>query len=454
MPVYSGGYGSCFGACDSTQGCEGFTFVGTQSGNCYLKSKPGIFSSTGSNFVSAFKLDVLNYSSTSRSGLPSMSSSSGSLSSSMSTVSSLSLPPILSSASSGTTAMSVSSGLTSSSTSSSSSSVSYAPLSPCPTSSSYYCMEANQQITCASKENNYAIQCGIVYEGDEIDTSDINEVSPSSTSAVFSPLSAVMIQVQSRTTTSAPTPSSTESDESDESDESGTDEMSGPGSDVMIGGDDTNEATQNETSEMDGMSMLAKRAVVPDVESCRNLCDRTAGCKAFNFVGTNCALFSSVTGYSYAPGAVSGTTYSQGEAPPTPIDTSPVCPSSAGKTFTDGMNVTYDIVCYTQYEKTYIPVAPINSNNLANCLPTCDRNEMCAGVAYDTAGRQFRLLSAFDGSQRGNNNYIAAIRVGGPPAYSASPSSSMAPTTVTTTLLPPTTICKLFFRASFSQYIS
>jgi hypothetical protein len=196
-------------------------------------------------------------------------------------------------------------------------------------------------------------------------------------------------------------------------------------------------------SEMDGMSMLAKRATVPDVQSCRNLCDRTQGCKAFNFVGNNCTLLSSVTGYSYAPGAVAGIVYGQGEAPPTPIDTSPVCPGSAGKTYTDGQNVTYNIVCYTQYESTYIPIAPVISSNLANCLPDCDRNEMCAGVVYDRTSRQCRLLSAFDGRQIGNNNYIAAIRVGGPPAYSASASSSVPPTTVTTTLSPPTTICEL-----------
>jgi hypothetical protein len=76
VPVYSGGYGSCFGACDSTQGCGGFTFVGEQSGNCYLKSRPGTLSSTGINFVSAFRIDVLGYSSTSRRGYTSTSSSS------------------------------------------------------------------------------------------------------------------------------------------------------------------------------------------------------------------------------------------------------------------------------------------------------------------------------------------------------------------------------------------
>ena len=301
-------------------------------------------------------------------------------------------------------------------------------------------MEENQQTTCASNGVNYAIQCDILYEGVEIDTSDINEVSPSSTTGVPSP-SAAMIEVLPRTSNSAFAPSATEIYEADES---GTDGMSGPGLSIPIESDDI-EDDEDDMSDMEGMDMLRKRAIVPDVESCRNLCDRTSGCRAFNFVGNNCTLFSSVTGYSYAPGAVGGAVYDQGEAPPTPIDTSPVCPASAGKTFTDDMDVTYDIVCYTQYEGSYISgIAPFSSNNLASCLPTCDRNVQCAGVVYDTSTRQCRLLSALDGLQRGNNNFIAAIRVGGPPAYSGGASSSTAPATVTTTLdQPPTTLCKL-----------
>jgi hypothetical protein len=311
-------------------------------------------------------------------------------------------------------------------------------------------MEENQQTTCASNGNNYAIQCGIVYEGDEIDTSDINEVSPSFTStAAVSSASDFIIELSSRTRIPVATTSPAGSDESDESETGG---LSGPGPAEPIAVDDT--ADEDDMSGMEGMSMLVKRAVVPDVQSCRALCDRTSGCKAFNFVGTDCTLFSSVTGFSYAPGAVAGTVYGQDEAPPTPIDASPVCPGSAGKTFTDGMNVTYDIVCYTQYESTFIPIAPISSNNLANCLPDCDGNALCAGVVYDTTGRQCRLLSAFDGTQRGDNNYIAAIRVGGPPAYSASASSSVPPTTVTTTIGPPTNICKLVFMCLFWQGVS
>ena len=262
-------------------------------------------------------------------------------------------------------------------------------------------MEADQQTTCSSGNNNYAIQCGILYEGTEIDTSYINEVSPAS-------------------------------DASNVDDESGTSAMSKS--------EDTSAANASPDGNMAMITKISKRATLPDVASCRALCDRTTGCKAFNFVGTDCTLFSSVTGYSYAPGALGGTVYAEGAAPPTPVDTSPSCPASAGKSFTDSMSMTYDIVCYTQYVSGYTSDAPFASDNLANCLPTYSRNAQCAGVAFDTTTRLCQLLVAVSGAQTANNNLIVALRVGGPPAYQTS--NSVPPTTVTTTLLPTSTLCK------------
>jgi hypothetical protein len=292
-----------------------------------------------------------------------------------------------------------SSAVSSSKSSSRSSSVSYAPPPACPTSSSYYCMESNQQTTCSSGNNNYAIQCGILYEGTEIDTSNINEVSSTSNTTA------------------------------------GNDDTATSG---MSGTDDTSAA--GATSDMD-MSRLAKRAILPDAASCRSLCDRTAGCKAFNFVGNDCTLFSTVTGYSYAPGAIGGTVYTQGGAPPTPVDTSPSCPASAGKTFTDSMSTMYQIVCYTQYASGYTSDAPFPADNLANCLPTCTKSAACAGAVFDTRTRLCQLLAAVNGSQTpNNNNLIAALRVGGPPAYESP--TSVPPITVTTTLLPTSTLCE------------
>ena len=414
VQVYSGGFGTCFGACDSTQGCAGFTYVGNDVGNCYLKNTPGtLYPANNDNYITSFKLSALGYSSTSQvpssrasnSLVPGMSVSSGSSSASASgssgasSMGSMSLSPRAT-----TSSTASSSGMGSSVSSSRSSIVSYAPPPPCPTSSSYYCMEESQQTTCSSGSNNYAIQCGILYQGTEIDTSDINEVPPSID----------------------------DTSDADADDESGTSAMSGS--------DDTSAANASSDMNMAMITKISKRATLPDVASCRALCDRTTGCKAFNFVGTDCTLFSSVTGYSYAPGALGGTVYAQDAAPPTPVDTSPSCPASAGKTFTDSTSMTYNIVCYTQYASGYTSDAPFASDNLANCLPTCSRNAQCAGVAFDTTTRLCQLLAPINGAQTNNNNMIVALRVGGPPAHESP--SSVPPTTVTTTLLPTSTLCE------------
>jgi hypothetical protein len=389
---------SSAGSASSVMASPSFTSsIGLGSGSSITSSLPAKTSTgSGSSTISL----TTSSQRTSKSVSAAASGSSGSLSGSSSQSSSALIPTSMSMSPRATSSSTPSSSGVSSSTSSSrSSSVSYAPPPACPTSSSYYCMESNQQTTCSSGNNNYAIQCGILYEGTEIDTSNINEVSSTSNTT-------------------------------DEDDDTATSGMSGT--------NDTSAA--GATSDM-AMSRLAKRAALPDAASCRNLCDRTSGCKAFNFVANDCTLFSKVSGYSYAPGAIGGTVYKQGGAPPTPVDTSPSCPASAGKSFTDSMSTMYEIVCYTQYAIGYTSDTPFPADNLANCLPTCTKNAACAGVVFDAGARLCQLLAATTGSQTpNNNNLIAALRVGGPPGYTSP--TSVPPTTVTTTLLPTSTLCE------------
>lgn len=47
---------------------------------------------------------------------------------------------------------------------------------------------------------------------------------------------------------------------------------------------------------------ISKRATTNDVNECLTLCDTTPGCKAVNYVGTDCSLFTSVTGTTEVPG--------------------------------------------------------------------------------------------------------------------------------------------------------
>ncbi|KAG9941557.1 subtilisin-like protein, partial [Aureobasidium melanogenum] len=58
--VSSGGFGKCFPACDNLAACAGFTFVGSDSGVCYLKSNlpvNGYSSTAGSNYVTVALLN-------------------------------------------------------------------------------------------------------------------------------------------------------------------------------------------------------------------------------------------------------------------------------------------------------------------------------------------------------------------------------------------------------------
>jgi hypothetical protein len=58
--VTTGGFGKCFPACDNFAACAGFTFVGIDSGTCYLKSNlpaDGYSSTAGSNYVTVALLN-------------------------------------------------------------------------------------------------------------------------------------------------------------------------------------------------------------------------------------------------------------------------------------------------------------------------------------------------------------------------------------------------------------
>ncbi|KAH0361609.1 hypothetical protein KCU65_g8625, partial [Aureobasidium melanogenum] len=58
--VSTGGFGKCFPACDNLAACAGFTFVGSDSGICYLKAnlpEDGYSSTAGSNYVTVALLN-------------------------------------------------------------------------------------------------------------------------------------------------------------------------------------------------------------------------------------------------------------------------------------------------------------------------------------------------------------------------------------------------------------
>lgn len=68
-----------------------------------------------------------------------------------------------------------------------------------------------------------------------------------------------------------------------------------------------------DTSNIDGSRKRApaevpqpERATEPNYQACLNLCDTYAACVGVNYIGTNCTLFSQITGTVPAAGAIAG----------------------------------------------------------------------------------------------------------------------------------------------------
>ena len=181
-------------------------------------------------------------------------------------------------------------------------------------------------------------------------------------------------------------------------------------------------SSKREAVEQDGM--LTERATEPNPAACQTLCDHTTGCVAFNYIQPNCTLLSSVSGHTYQPGAVGGSQVAPGAPAPSAIPASPACPGSAGKTYTDGSGTSYNIVCYTDYSGNSLG-QPFAASVFGNCFSTCDTTSGCTGVVYNTYTALCTLKSAFSGVQTGNTSLIAAVRIGGPPAYAVYSSSTL-----------------------------
>lgn len=207
---------------------------------------------------------------------------------------------------------------------------------------------------------------------------------------------------------------------------------------------DDNGATYNVTcgAEFEGSATgdpttkKVKRTTEPTFQACQNLCDATADCVAFNYMGTNCTMLSSVTGSISVPGAVAATQLSPPTTSSAPASTDPVCPGSANTMYTDSSNTTYGVGCYTDYAGNTIG-SPIDAASFAACLPFCDSMVGCVGVVFNTAYSLCYLKSSFGGIQTSDTSAIYGMRNRAAPGGSISPSIVMVTPTSTTTL------CKL-----------
>lgn len=199
-----------------------------------------------------------------------------------------------------------------------------------------------------------------------------------------------------------------------------------------IDGTTGTESSSYEEQPVSGVGIM-KRAIEPNFASCQALCDRTAGCIALNYVGTNCELLSAVTGTSNVQGAVGASVSASGPSPGgDPISTAPpTCPESAGSSYTDLAAVSYGIGCHRSYAGSDIG-SPVTASTFIECLPYCDSLSGCVGVQFDTTSNLCYLKSSFGGVESSNPNIIFGLKNRAAPGYGV-PAQTVTPS-ITSTL--------------------
>lgn len=170
------GFTYCFGACDASRGCVGFTYL---DGYCYLKSSVGQYYAAPSSVIACFLVSAggspaggsssLGYDSSSL--ISASSSLAGGSSSASEGSSSLGIsPPSASPLSESSTVL----GYTSVSASSAASATAVAP--PCPQSTDLICEIPTSETTCSSNMGaTYQVTCGTEYVGKVIDTTGVTK---------------------------------------------------------------------------------------------------------------------------------------------------------------------------------------------------------------------------------------------------------------------------------------
>ena len=427
MHSNSGGFGACFAYCDASASCQGFTFVGSEDGDCYLKSAVGTYIDVGDNYVSCFKVGSGSTSSSkssfSSSSPPLIMSTSSGISSSKasSTSASSSGPSSVSAMSSNSASSSSTSATIMSSTTSTSQTSTAGSASPLSSSSLPMTDVPSPYPTSMSSTQSPSLSQGLVNSTTAMFPNATMSTTSTSTSALSS-TSAVAPACSSSTVICA----TTEQQQHTCSDANGA--VYGVTCGVQYTGTIVNPPPLP-PSEKD-------KRQVPEatLQGCQQLCDNSyPQCVAINYLGTTCTMFSSVNGTTQVPGGVAASQVSPPPAPGTPAPP-PVCPQAAGMSYTDSNNVMYGLGCYTNFAGNDIGT-PISEPNFSQCLSYCDTMSGCYGVQYNYYYLLCYLKSSLTGQQTSNTSIIYARKGGAPPSGTSSVSTTPSVTT---------TLCKLF----------
>nr|OQO24913.1 hypothetical protein B0A51_11079 [Rachicladosporium sp. CCFEE 5018] len=167
---------------------------------------------------------------------------------------------------------------------------------------------------------------------------------------------------------------------------------------------------------------VTKRASTTTVDACLTLCDQTADCKGANYVGTECTLFSEITGTTVVttgPPAVAAS------RPPdvSTVYTAPPTSTPAVST-TPGQPPAYDVTTSSSATSTSISSGPGSTSVMTTAPMTTTKTSTSSLVASPPA---------YDGSSTPTSSTVAgplppsSTSTGGPQSYGGSGSVSSTP---------------------------
>ncbi|KAI6792338.1 glycoside hydrolase family 16 protein [Hortaea werneckii] len=178
---------------------------------------------------------------------------------------------------------------------------------------------------------------------------------------------------------------------------------------------------------------IRRQSEEPSFQDCANLCDTTAGCVAFNYIDTQCTMFSEVTGTYYAPSAVGATQITSPTdpdvgLPPAYTNTNVASQSSSSQSF---LTSSPSIESLSQ--------SSVSAPGSTTVLPTTTSTPSVSASGSSTlttigSSSVYAASSSTDAfsSSRGS---VVTIMTSGSPTGTCKPTPGVGTTTLTTTTI-------------------
>ncbi|KAI7349198.1 glycoside hydrolase family 16 protein [Hortaea werneckii] len=178
---------------------------------------------------------------------------------------------------------------------------------------------------------------------------------------------------------------------------------------------------------------MRRQSEEPSFQACADLCDTTTGCVAFNYIDTQCTMFSEVTGTYYAPSAVGATQITSPTDPTVGLPPAYTTPNVASQSSSSQPSMTSPLLT------TSSPQSSVSAPGSSTTLPTTTSNLSVSASGSSTlttigSSSVYAPSSATEvlSSSRGST---VTIFTSGSPTGTCKPTPGVGTTTLTTTTI-------------------